>query len=367
MSDLGLDLGHEKRHKPRRAFGCLAVVLALAILGAGGFYVFSTVSSALDRRLHPPADYAGAGSGRVLVQVKDGQAATDIAVTLAQKDVVASSAAFIDAARTDAKSVGIQVGYYQMRRKMSAASALQLLVDPANLIREAVTVPEGLTVEEIVAKLAKDTKFSARQFRRALRGDIGLPSYAKGNPEGYLFPATYELSPNATARSVLKQMVARYDQEATSLDLVKKAQRLGFSAHDLVTIASLIQGEARFAKDFPKVSRVIYNRLKQKMPLQFDSTVKYAVGKNGRVGTSNADRNSNSPYNTYKVPGLPPTPISAPGQQALDAALNPAKGTWLYFVTVNPETGVTKFATSYAQHLRNKALFDAYCARTQKC
>jgi UPF0755 protein len=115
------------------------------------------------------------------------------------------------------------------------------------------------------------------------------------------------------------------------------------------------------------VARVIYNRLHKKMPLQFDSTVHYAVGKDGSVGTSDADRNSTSPYNTYKVTGLPPTPIAAPGEQAIEAALNPARGTWLYFVTTNPDTGETKFATSYSDHLKNKREFDRWCAQSDSC
>jgi UPF0755 protein len=161
--------------------------------------------------------------------------------------------------------------------------------------------------------------------------------------------------------------VDRYRAAADKLHLEAAAEKLGYSAHDVMTVASLVQAEARFDDDFNKVARVIYNRLDEGMALQFDSTVHYAVGKDGGVGTSDDERAVDSPYNTYRNTGLPPTPISAPGDQAIEAALNPAQGSWLYFVTTNPDTGVTKFATSYKEHLRNKAEFDRWCAQSDHC
>jgi UPF0755 protein len=237
------------------------------------------------------------------------------------------------------------------------------------MVQSAVTLREGLTVDQIVDVLAKNTDFSRKQYEKVLRrpSAIGLPSYAAGSSEGYLFPATYMVAPNATPRSILTMMVDRYKQAAESLDLVDEAKKLGVSPHDVMTVASLVQAEARFDKDFAKVSRVIYNRLDEPMPLQFDSTVHYAEGKDGGVGTSDEARNSDSEYNTYKVSGLPPTPIMAPGEQAIEAALNPVEGPWLYFVTTDPDTGVTKFAETYEDHLRNKEEFDQWCASSPNC
>jgi UPF0755 protein len=202
---------------------------------------------------------------------------------------------------------------------------------------------------------------------KALHGSIGLPSYAHGNPEGYLVPATYDIPPNATAASVLAAMVDRFKQEAASLHLEQQAQQLGRSPHDVVVVASLVQSEAKLKRDFAKVSRVIYNRLDKHMKLQLDSTVHYATGSVGRVGTTDAERGSSSPYNTYVHLGLPPTPISAPGGDALQAALHPASGSWLYFVTTNPDTGLTKFATSYAEHLKHVQEFKQWCAQSAHC
>lgn len=378
MSDLGLDLDqehqHRGRHRRRRQhrngrLGCLAVIIAVAVLAGGAWFVVDRGIQALSERFEPAPDYTGPGSGSVVVEVEQGDNATDIARTLVEHDVVKSVQAFTDAATANPDSTGIQVGFYQMRRQMSAESALEVLIDPSNMVQDAVTVREGLTVEQIVQVLAENTDFSREEFDRVLRrpGAIGLPPYARGNPEGYLFPATYQVPPNSTPRSILTMMVDRFQQASEDLDLVAGAEALGVSPRDVVIVASLVQAEARFDRDFPRVSRVVYNRLEEPMPLQFDSTVHYAVGRDGGVGTSEEDRATDSPYNTYRYPGLPPTPINAPGEQALDAALNPADGPWLYFVTTNPDTGETKFAESYEDHLRNKREFEQWCSSSPNC
>ncbi len=359
----------KQRARRRTGYGCLAVLVAAAVLVGGAYFALNAGVDALRSKFNPPEDYSGEGSGSVLVEVKEGEAASDIAETLVAKDVVKSEEAFTEAAVDDPDSRGIQVGFYDMNKQMSAESALEVLVDPANMLQSTVAFPEGWTVDQIVGQLAKKTDFSRRQYEKVLRAPaaIGLPDYAEGNPEGYLFPATYQLSPKARPKDILAMMVARHREAANRLDLETNAERLGVGAHDAMTVASLIQAEARSDSDFAKVSRVIYNRLEKDMALQFDSTVHYAVGRDGRVGTSDVDRAVDSPYNTYKYPGLPPTPIMAPGEQAIEAALNPAEGPWIYFVTTNPETGETKFAESYDEHLRNKAEFDAYCQRTGNC
>lgn len=376
MSDLGLDLdqdherpGRRRRRRRGNRLGCLAVLVAMVVLVGGVYFAWDAGVSALKSRFDPPADYTGVGSGSVLVEVRSGDNASDIARTLVEHDVVASVEAFTDAATANPESTKIQVGFYEMAEKMAAEAALDVLLDPGNMVQDAVTVREGLNVDEIVSVLAEDTDFSQQQYHKVLaRPDsLGLPPYADGNPEGYLFPATYQLPPDATPASILRMMVERFRQAASTLDLETRARRVGVSPHDAMTVASLIQAEARFDEDFAKVSRVIYNRLEEPMPLQFDSTVHYAVGRDGGVGTSDADRDTDSPYNTYRYPGLPPTPINAPGEQAMEAALDPADGPWLYFVTTDPDSGVTKFAESYEEHLRNKAEFDAWCRESRNC
>jgi UPF0755 protein len=339
------------------------------VILVGGAVAVSTYGlSALKDKLRPPPDYQGSGTGKVLVQVHQGDNAADIGRMLVGKGVVKSQQAFTDAAKSDPKSVGIQVGYYQLHHKMSAKSALGLLINPNNLIRNAVTIPEGLRVDQIVDLLAKKTKFSRADYERVLRDpkQLGLPSYANGNAEGYLFPATYELSPDATPRSILRSMVQRYQTAVSDLDLQKKAAALGYDVHDVMTVASIVQAEGRLSSDFPKIARVIYNRLKKHKPLQLDTSIVYIFKTKGKLTTTNQQRAVSSPYNTYRHTGLPPGPIAAPGEKAIRAALDPTPGRWLYFVTTNPSNGAMSFATTYKQHERNVRKFQAYC-RTHSC
>ncbi len=195
---------------------------------------------------------------------------------------------------------------------------------------------------------------------------LGLPAYAKGNAEGYLFPATYELAPNETPRSILQAMVKRYEAAVSDLDLEKKSDALGYDVHDVMTVASIVQAEGRLSGDFPKIARVIYNRIEQKKPLQLDTSIVYIFKTKGKLTTTSQQRSVDSPYNTYRNTGLPPSPIAAPGEKAIKAALEPADGSWLYFVTTDPSNGAMSFANTYKQHQKNVRKFQAYC-RTHDC
>src|SRR5262245_54103843 len=238
---------------------------------------------------------------------------------------------------------------------MKASAALAALLDPDNRIGSKVTVQEGLRQSAALRELAESGDLKLAQLTAAAKDwrALGLPGYAHRRAEGFLFPATYDVEPDTTAAGLLAEMVAQFDQVATEINLENRAREVGLDPYQAVIVASLIQAEARHAEDFPKVARVIYDRLNQDMRLQLDSAVHYAVGKSGVVTTTAEDRASPSPYNTYRHEGLPPGPINSPGQAALEAALHPAKGAWLYFVTVNPDTGETKFATTAAQHAVN--------------
>jgi UPF0755 protein len=377
VTQLGLDLEDEhtqprsrRRSRRRRSgFGCLAVLVAFAVLAAGAYVAYDRGLSMLKDRLAPPPDYSGAGSGSVVVEVQAGDNATDIGTTLVDKDVVKSVEAFTDAAVANPDSTGIQVGFYEMKKQMSAEAALDVLVDPGNMVQSAVTVPEGYTVEQIVATLADKTDFSKKQFDKVLRrpSAIGLPSYAKGNPEGYLFPATYMLPPDATPKSILTMMVDRWRQAADDAKLEAAAKRLGYTPAELMTVASLVEAESNRDADRGKVARVIYNRLETDATgglLQIDAAVNYAHDRHLGVALTLDDLEIDSPYNTYKNPGLPPTPIEAPGDKAIEAAANPADGPWVYYVTVNLRTGETKFTESYDEFLEFKNEYKEYC-RTQ--
>ncbi len=373
MSDLGLGTvgPRGQRLRQRRFRGCLAVLLALAIIVGLGIFAYvqgvDAIKGWLDSTSAP--DYQGQGHGNVVIQVNEGDTGSDIGATLEQADVVKSAGAFTDAAKQDDRSGNIQVGYYRMHRQMSGVAALNLMLDPASRISTGVTIPEGLRAKEILALVAKDTKFTLAAMEKAYADTLalGLPPYAKNDAEGYLFPATYPVTPGTTPASLLKDMTTRFSQEADSLDLVGGAAALRMSPGDIVTVASLVQAEASRPEDMPKVARVIYNRLQIGMRLELDSTLHYAVDSRGVIQTTDKLRDLDTPYNTYKYTGLPPTPIGSPGELALKAALHPAPGNWLYFVTVNLRTGETLFAHTFAEHLQNRQLYIEYCQTSKAC
>ena len=348
-------------HRRSRRKAAVAVFLALILLGGMGTVAVVGVSRIYDRFAEGTADYPGPGSGEKTVQIKVGASVRGIGRMLQEEGVIETEGAFVAAARDDARATSLQPGYYKVKLQMRAKDALVLLLDPSARILARVTIPEGRTVDETIAKLAKESGIPIQKFRDALAkpATLGLPSWAAARPEGFLFPATYDIEPDATAASVLKSMVARFDVALDKTDLVNRAAAVGRKPYEVLVIASLIQEEAKNKEDFPKISRVIYNRLAKPMRLQLDTTVIYATGKNG-LTTSAADRATDSPYNTYKIDGLPKGPIDSPGEAAIEAALSPADGPWLYFVAVNPETGETKYGVTAADHARNVKEFQAW-------
>lgn len=355
MSQLDLHTGRDRARERRgRRAALVALLLMLLLLGGvtlGGYLLIRSVFAG-------PQDYPGPGSGEVVVEVEPGDSATAIGRRLEQAGVVASVEAFADAAGSDERSISLQPGFYALREQMRAADALELLLDPASRVESRVTVPEGLRLERTLDVLAQGTGIPRQRFEQVLErpGRLGLPAWTGGRAEGVLFPATYTVAPDATAAEVIDLMVRRFEQAAADLDLAGGAR--GLDVRELVTVASLVEAEAP-PDAMDRVARVVYNRLEAGMPLQFDSTVNYATGKTG-ITTTPEDRASDSPYNTYRVRGLPPGPINSPGEAALRAALQPAEGPWLFFVTVNPDTGETRFAETAEEHQANVAEFQQW-------
>lgn len=186
---------------------------------------------------------------------------------------------------------------------------------------------------------------------------LDLPAAARGNPEGFLFPATYPVDDTTTPRSLLRYMVTTARERFGKPEVAQGAQRTGAGLYETVVIASIVQAEADTEGDMGKVARVIRNRLARGMPLQMDSTLNYALDRS-TLDTSHADTRVKSPYNTYTTAGLPPTPIGNPGEQAVRAAVGPPPGDWLYFATVKP--GDTRFTADYDEHLANVAEFNQH-------
>ena len=364
--------------EPRKSRGgllsCLVVVVVIAALVGGGAWAVLAGKEKLQDSFAGPEDYSGQGTGEVVFEVSEGESSAAIGRNLKEAGVVKSVEAFTEAANErSTEAQGIQVGFYPLREQMSAESALDVLVDPANLVQSSVTIPEGLRVEDTVELLAKKTDVPLRQFERVLEspGGIGLPRYAKGNAEGYLFPATYAFPPNADAESMLAKMVDRWRQAAEEADLVARAGELGYTPGEVMIVASLIESEANRDEDRGKVARVIYNRLETDVTnglLQIDATVNYALGRDLGLRLDSEDLQVDSPYNTRRYPGLPPGPIESPGDAAIEAAANPTPGNWVYYVTVNLDTGETKFTDDYDEFLRFKNVeLAAFCETSDRC
>ena len=363
------EVDEEPEPRPRRrGRGCLPMMIVFVVLAAGVWFGGRLAYDEISSRLGPAPDYAGPGQGSVLYEVKEGVSPGVIARDLKAAGVVKSVDAFNEAARGTEKSRNIQVGYYQLKKQMKASQALAVLVDPDNLVQSLVVVPEGARVRQIVDTIVSKTDISRRSVTSALANPeaIGLPAEAKGNPEGYLFPATYTVPPKQTAVGLLKQMVAKTVEVESSLDIEAEADKLGLNPEQVLTVASIIEYEVNRAEDYPKVARVIYNRLEQDMPLQMDSTVAYVSQRKGDVFTTAQERASESLYNTYRHTGLPPGPIGSPGEKTIAAALNPADGDWLYFVA-DYEADTTRFSATLAEHNKWVAKLKKYCLTSEDC
>lgn len=360
----------------RRVKSGIAVLIALAVLIGGGWFA-ATKGYAKYMDWRQTDDYIGTGVDDMQITIPAGASLTDMGLIVVKADVVKSTKAFQSAAAKQAKSTAIQPGTYKMKTHLPAASAVARLIDPATYkVVKRVLVREGLRVSAIVPVLVKGTGLTEDQFNTVLKdpSKLGLPEYANNNPEGFLFPDSYEVADKPDALTIVKTMTAEFATVAASEDLVNRAAAMGMTPLQVLTVASIIEAEVNRPEDRPMVARAIYNRLQgktetgQPMKLQLDSTVIYADGGTGTLTTTDAQRALDSAYNTYKVDGLPPGPINSPGKSAIEAALNPADGTWIYWVVVNPQTGETKFASTYAEHQVNVAEFQAWCkANAGKC
>lgn len=344
-----------KRKRKRRRRSATVMLLAVLIVGGavvGAYYGLKP----LVHKLTEPDDYTGAGTVPVTVKVPDGASGQRIAGVLTSAGVVKTQQAFLDAWNANPKSAQIQPGTYTLKKQMSAAAALSLMLDTSNIITHTVTIPEGYRAEQIYTLLAQKLKLSrAALVKASTSGTIGLPSAASNNPEGFLFPATYTFSPDVTPAEALTAMVARGNQIYTQLGINGKQLRA------VIIQASIVQAEAGDVKYMGPIARVLDNRLRLPKRLELDSTISYFTHRFG-VTTTAKERNTPSPYNTYLNVGLPAGPISNPGEKAIEAVLKPPPGKWLYFVTVNPTTGETKFAVDGATHNRYVAEFQAWLA-----
>jgi UPF0755 protein len=296
-----------------------------------------------------PTNTMIASSSEVIIDIPSGSAGSFIAQLLFDNKVVKSSEAFFRVAVGDKRSEKISPGNHRLTQKISAKQALEQLLDP-NRIPNLIRIYEGGWKSEVVTSLL-NYGFSASEISKAF--SVAQLPQGFTQAEGLLFPAQYSFAKGTTATAAVQAMIDRFVHEPIAQQLLQGSKE--FKPSQLLTIASIVQAEGDI-KDFDKVSRVIRNRLAIGMPLQLDSTIHFIKKVRGQIFLSTQSTLIASPYNTYKKYGLPPGPIGSPGLEAIKAAINPAVGEWLYFITVAP--GDTRFTKSLDEFNSWKALYE---------
>ncbi|OMG26538.1 aminodeoxychorismate lyase [Actinomyces naeslundii] len=358
----------ERRQRKRRRhwLTSLVIVITLAAVGVLGYKAIGIMRDASAQATHAE-DYKGNGEGEVTVTIPEGASGLDIGDILQEKGVVASGKAFTNAVKNNPKGNTIQPGTYKLKKKMSANAALQALLDPETKGDHTLTVSAGHTKQIVKDRLKQVGNFTDEQIEAAFAdtAGIGLPAEAGGNVEGWLAPGTYDVTEKATPKDLVKQMVSRTVTQLKDLKVPKE------DYHAVLTKASIVEREVNDSRYYGQVARVIENRLAQTSGethglLQMDSTVQYGLGRFGGIPNSTELADSNNAYNTYVHQGLPPGPIGSPSEEAIKAVLNPPAGSWLYFVTVNLETGETLFSSTSEEQKTNTKKLDEYCKKNEE-
>ena len=345
----------QRKQKQRRAF--LAIVMSLLLVSGGGYFVIKNlaVDSTTKNAVDQVGDYPGPGEETVEIIIPQGATGRQMGQILFEVDSVASIQAFVNAFNANVNAASIQPGSYEVQTKMRAADVVALLIASTTRTDKAITIPEGLTIGEITAKLSSVLNISTEEIDAVLADpqSYGLPEQAKGNPEGWLFGAQYNFPPGTTAQDALRQMVNQ------TVRILKDRKVPEDQWQTVLTKASLVEREGKRKEDRKKIAQAIDNRLKHPMPLQIDASLAYGLNKPGTQLTI-ADKKIDNPYNLEINRGLPPTPIAGPSAESIDAVLNPEPGPWLFWVSVNLNTGETKFAVTYADHQVNVAELRAW-------
>ncbi len=342
----------------RGGYLALIVVLALvAVVFWGGWSAYNWGRAQFD----PDGD----PGETVLVTLQRGDTSASISDRLEELGVIESAVAYQWYVRLKG-GAEFQAGEFEFQENSAVWEVIDVLRDGPARVAQAptlsITLPEGLTVQQIADRIdaADGLQFDGSDFLRQLRSgqytlDYGpasdlAPEYERF--EGMLFPETYSLLTGSTADDLIRQLVDTTNRVGDRLGIGSAESRVGVTPYEVMIIASLIEEEAKVDEDRPKIARVIYNRLAQGIPLGIDATIVYATGDNVLTVS---ELETEGPYNTRLVQGLPPTPIASPGEKSIDAALNPESGEWLYYVLTDPD-GTHSFSESYEEFLENKQI-----------
>ncbi|WP_159498685.1 endolytic transglycosylase MltG [Microbacterium sp. 18062] len=355
----------DKRRRRVGAWIALAVVVAiLGGLAGGGLWVWNAYEDRIRAFMgwEEPYDYEdGLANGETTITISSGDAGPQVSQKLYDAGVTKTPDSLYDYMIENAVGFTFQPGVFRLQKQMTSAAVLAALDDPANRMENSAQLREGLTAEQTIAAISEQMDIPLAELDAAV-ADPAVYGVAADSLEGWLFPATYTFDPDTTPQQIIQRLVDRAVEALDSAGVpVEDRQRI-------LTIASIIQREARSTEDFYKVSRVIENRLDPSNQetfglLQMDSTAQYGYDEmhDGTASSSAEALEDDNLWNTYVHPGLPVGPISNPGDTAIAAALAPADGPWLYFVTVNLDTGETVFTSTASEHEQAVEQWRAWC------
>jgi UPF0755 protein len=354
----------------------LVILFALIVIGAGaaiGYYVLGDSTPVLGTQItqlaDPLAPVDAQDTTKQVVSVAQGATATDIGTDLQQRGLIRSALAFRLAAEQSGVGASLAAGDYELSRSMSTNDIIQVLARGQVKRGLVATIPEGWRSEQIADRL-EATGFASRdEFMRAVSAPASVPGFdLLGQPtpsrlEGYLFPETYEVAQKVSGARAAELMVRMFSQRMdVALHAPSQSQLTPYQA---LTLASIVEREAKQPSERATIASVYLNRLADKLPLQADPTVQYAVAtRDGPSAAaynywknelSPADLEVDSPFNTYQTTGLPPGPICNPGEASIKAVLQPAKTDYLYFVATTDGSGTHLFARTLDEHNANVA------------
>lgn len=370
----------EPKYINRRQRGMALFIAAVVLIIGAVIYIGVQVSG--DDSQVTATDYEGTGNGVTqLVEIPEGSSISQLGPELEERGIVATDSAFQAAAAANPDASAVQPGFYRLQEEMSAESAVNALLNPANQV-ELLDIHGGATLMD-VSVIGGDVRpgiysqisavtcgqgspncISVEELQNVAAttdpAELGVPEWARepvsargDDPkrlEGLIVPGQYVVNPTLDAQGILSDLITRSTQTYNDTGIVQRAQAIGLTPYELLTAASLVEREAP-AGEFDKVARVILNRLEEPMRLEFDSTVNYGLSE-VEVATTDEDRAQETPWNTYAKDGLPETPIAAASIQAIEAMENPAEGDWLFFVTVDQD-GTTVFNNTFEEHLED--------------
>jgi UPF0755 protein len=327
----------------------ISLVTVAALLLGGGIAVaisYDSIKNYLSKFVIE--DYNQEAGPETTITIVEGDDGAAVAKKMVEADIVKSfDAVYREMLNAD---FTIYPGTYAFPTKLSGAQALRVLIEGKNRVVNQVTIPEGMRIQQIVPLVSTALGIDEAELSDALDSQMSRIDDRAPTLEGYLFPATYTFDPNVDAKTVISTMVDRMEAELASFGRELK------DSHDLLSLAALIQAEGKHEEDFFKISRVFANRLDKGMLLQSDPTVKYRY-QGEQSNFTDGVKDASNPFNTYIYKGVPVGPVGNPGSLAIEAALRPADGNWLFFVAINLKTGETVFSETLAEHERAAELY----------